>query len=337
MGVKMEEFDLGIGPMSSEVIEAVYRYSHFNGNGLMLISSKNQVDYSGGYVNNWKTKDFVKYLSKMSSIYPKSNVIVCRDHCGPGFNGIYDLKDTYSTIRDDIENGFDLIHIDFSKFPGSKTDILEESKKAINYAMSINPKIKLEIGTDENRGDFYNKGTIPKIEQEIDFFKSFCHPDFYVVQTGSLIKEINQVGEFNPPFVKDISFILKQKGLKLKEHNADYLSKDEISLRRGVVNAMNIAPQLGTVQTQKTLESCLIHGISFEDFTNEAYSRKKWEKWLQENTPKNKFLCSLIAGHYHFSSKNYKKILNELSKSINIKEEIISSLMEVIKHYEENR
>ena len=47
---------LGIGPMSSEVIEAVYRYSHFFRKELMLIVSKNQVDYTGGYVNNWNTE-----------------------------------------------------------------------------------------------------------------------------------------------------------------------------------------------------------------------------------------------------------------------------------------
>ena len=40
------------GPMSSEIIQAIYQYSHDNSVELMLIASKNQIDYDGGYVNN---------------------------------------------------------------------------------------------------------------------------------------------------------------------------------------------------------------------------------------------------------------------------------------------
>ena len=56
---------IGIGPMSSEVIEAVYRYSATNNKELMLIASKNQIDYKSGYVNNWSTKDYSKFLKNL--------------------------------------------------------------------------------------------------------------------------------------------------------------------------------------------------------------------------------------------------------------------------------
>ncbi len=56
---------IGIGPMSTEVIEAVYKYSSINNKDLMLIASKNQIDHSGGYVNNWNTKDYSKFILKM--------------------------------------------------------------------------------------------------------------------------------------------------------------------------------------------------------------------------------------------------------------------------------
>ncbi len=77
----MEKLQLGIGPMSSEITEAVFRYSHFHRRPLMLIPSKNQVDASGGYVNNWTTKQFMEYVNKMRETYPNSQVKVCRDHC----------------------------------------------------------------------------------------------------------------------------------------------------------------------------------------------------------------------------------------------------------------
>ena len=62
---------LGLGPMSTEIIEAVFRYSHFHRKQLMMIPSKNQIDHEGGYVNSWTTKqfmDFVKEIVKLRKL-----------------------------------------------------------------------------------------------------------------------------------------------------------------------------------------------------------------------------------------------------------------------------
>src|SRR4051812_15384473 len=111
---------LAIGPMSSEIIEAVFYYSNFFRVPLMLIASKNQIDYAGGYVNNWTTAEYMEFVNTMKKQYPLAKVKICRDHCGPGFNGKTDLKDVYKTIEEDIKTGFDLIHIDFCHCPGTK-------------------------------------------------------------------------------------------------------------------------------------------------------------------------------------------------------------------------
>ena len=325
--------NLAVGPMSPEVVEAIFRFSHYNRKELMIIASKNQIDYNRGYVNNWTTKDFMAFINKMKQTYPNSNVKICRDHCGPGFNGIYDLEDSYKTIEADIKNGFDLIHIDFCNFKGSKEEQFLESKKAVEYCYNLNPRISIEIGTDENAGTNFGFMNLQEVEHEISFFTQFCKPEFYVVQTGSLIKEINQVGNFNKEFVNKISRVLRSKGIKLKEHNADYLSKEEIKAREGIVDAMNIAPQLGVVQTMLILKKCLIYGIDFTDFLNEVYKNGKWKKWMHSNTAENKFLCCVIAGHYHFSSENYKKLIEKLSEREDIRETIINEITGVIDHY----
>ncbi|MEK6812006.1 MAG: class II D-tagatose-bisphosphate aldolase, non-catalytic subunit [Nanoarchaeota archaeon] len=329
----MSNSKIAVGPMSSEVVEAIFRFSNYNRKELMIIASKNQVDHSGGYVNKWTTKEFMNFVKKMREMYPQSNVKICRDHCGPGFNGIYELEDSYKTIKDDIENGFDLIHIDFCHFRGSKEQQFEETKKAIEYCYSLNPKIMIEVGTDENVGTNFGFMNLEEIEREVEFFTSFCKPEFYVVQTGSLILEINQAGSFNKEFVEKISQILKTKGIKLKEHNADYLSLEEIEKRNGIVDAMNIAPQLGVLQTMFVLNKCLLYGIDFTEFLAEVYEKGKWKKWMNKNTPENKFLCCVIAGHYHFSSENYKKLIEKLGEREDIKDNIIDHLMGVISHY----
>ncbi len=330
----MLKSNLGIGPMSSEIIEAVFKYSNYRRKELMLIASKNQIDHSKGYVNNWTTKEYVNFVKEMEKKYPNSNVKLCRDHCGPGFNGNNNLEDVYKTIESDIKNGFDLIHIDFCNLKGSKEERLQESKKAIEYCLKLNHNILLEIGTDENLGTNYSTMNLHEFEEEINFFKKFCNPEFYVVQTGSLVKEINQVGTFNRDFIERAAGILRDKGLKLKEHNADYLSKEGISLRKGLVDAMNIAPQLGVVQTQIILSKCLIYGIKFDEYLKEVYEGKKWQKWLEVNSADNKFLCSSIAGHYHFSSEKYKNLFKQLELREDIKETVINGIMEVIDHYE---
>ncbi|MBI2102540.1 class II fructose-bisphosphate aldolase [Candidatus Woesearchaeota archaeon] len=330
----MQQLELGIGPMSSEIIEAVFRYSHLRRKPLMLIPSKNQIDHNGGYVNNWTTKQFMDFIQKMRTMYPQSKVKICRDHCGPGFNGNFDLEDTFNSIKSDVQHGFDLIHIDFCHFQGSKEERFEASRKAVELCLQLNPNIELEIGTDENEGTKFSLVNLQELEEEIDFFKSFCNPTFYVVQTGSLVKEINQVGSFNQHFIRKVHDLLTAKGLKLKEHNADYLSKEEIGLRQGIVDAVNIAPQLGAVQTMLVIKKCLVYGIDFQKFIEDVYQGGKWKKWLYANSQDNKFLCACIAGHYRFSQEPYQRIIEQLEQREDIHETIINEIMEVIGHYD---
>lgn len=324
----------GIGPMSSETIEAVYRYSNFHRKQIMLIASKNQIDYSGGYVNGWNTNEYANALDELNKKYTFSDVINCRDHCGPGFNGDFNLDDTYETIKSDIENNFDLIHIDFCHFKGNNAERLEESKKAIELCQKLNNDILIEIGTDENLGDKFALNSLSDIESEINYFTKFSEPTFFVVQTGSLVMEINQVGSFNVDFSKEVSKLIHEQGLRFKEHNADYLNAAEINNRAGIVDAMNIAPQFGVIQTGLVLNRCLKYGINYDEWANQIYEGKKWKKWLYKNTLDNQFLCTNIAGHYHFSSDHYKKIIERINKQEDIYETIVESLMEVIEHYE---
>lgn len=333
MNEDCEKPSLAVGPMSSEIIESVFRYSHFHRTPLYLISSKNQVDHSRGYVNAWNTREYMEYVQSMRTAYQNSEVTICRDHCGPGFNGNYDMKDVYKTIETDIENGFDLIHIDFCHFQGSREEQLAESKKAVEFCYKLDPNIKLEIGTDENTGASYSLTNLDEINDEIDYFQSFCSPEFFVVQTGTVVKEIGQAGSYNEAFVRDVSTLLKSKGLRLKEHNADYLSRDEIERRNGVVDCMNNAPQFGVVQTSTVLTKALTYGINITDFINVVYEGGKWKKWMNNNSPENKMLCVLIAGHYHFNSDEYKTIISRLADREDIQETLIDASSTIIGHY----
>ena len=301
---------LGIGPMSNIIIEAVFSYSQTNSVPLMLICSKNQVDFDRGYVFN--IKEYGNYISSLDKKYPDARVLLCRDHCGPGHNSVFDIKDTYRTIDADIEVGFDLIHIDFCFHKGSYTEILNESKKAVAYIQGKSPDVMIEIGTDENNG--IEVENINKVEEQMKFFTSFFKPQFFVTQTGSVIKEITQEGVFHKDYLKKVKLLADKYDLLLKEHNADYLSGEEISKRKGLISAMNVAPQFGILQTELSLLKATQYGLDANEFLELSYRSKKWVKWLNKNDANNKLLCSTIAGHYNFNTDEYKRLFDSISR-----------------------
>ena len=54
---------VGIGPVSTEAIIAAFKYSQSINRQIMLIASKNQIDWDGGYVNNWNTEQYVECIN----------------------------------------------------------------------------------------------------------------------------------------------------------------------------------------------------------------------------------------------------------------------------------
>lgn len=314
----------GFGPMSTEIIEAIYQYSHDYNIELMLIISKNQADYCGGYVNNWNTERFVQHLDTQKKKYPNAQIMICRDHCGPmsrtKFN---DFTDTKETIKEDIRCGFDLIHIDLCYYTG---DVLYETGKLLHFTRNLNPNTELEIGTDEIGEQF----SYEQLNQELKIFKEF-DPLYYVVNTGSLIKENKQVGTFNQKNVRLAHELLDECGIGLKEHNSDYLSSEQIKKRDGIVEAMNIAPQLGVVQTITVLAECQKYGINVDDFVNKVYNSYRWCKWDNGNLKGNPYLSTIVAGHYLYTSDEYKRLAEPLYDELKYK--IIQNIKDIIANY----
>jgi hypothetical protein len=336
---------LACGPMSKEVVEAVFRYSHKFKQPLMLICSRNQVNAKNGYV--FTTKEYVEYVAKMRRKYRKAKIMICRDHCGPGF-GLepeYNLDATRETIRNDLENGFDLIHIDLCHMKVSHEEKLRHTQELMKFAIGIKSDVMFEIGTDENIG--VTETDVDKIVSDVKTCQQVANPLFYVVQTGSLVREIHNTSNFKVYHTGIIHYELKTLNVKLKEHNADYLSTEDINWRKGVVDAVNIAPQLGVVQTNYVLSQALIYGIDTRKFVSEVMNGDRWRKWVDQSriavvrgfnvdwfsTNPQWMLFTLIAGHYHFNGSTYQELVEKLAKKINIKENIVNEISKVIEHY----
>ena len=106
---------VGIGPMSLNSINAIVDLAKYSKVPLMLIPSRRQIDRNEGYVSNFNTIKFSKYLKN------KKNIILCRDHGGPWQNNFEiennlninkAMQSAKKSFESDIDSGFKIIHVD---------------------------------------------------------------------------------------------------------------------------------------------------------------------------------------------------------------------------------
>ena len=331
---------LCVGPMSLPVIDALCEYANKHDRPIMLIASRNQIEckeLGGGYVNNFNTSDYSKYIKSKDK---KKNIILCRDHTGPFLadkeksNSLKEsMEKTKASIRNDIESDFNFIHIDTSLCK-KKYDIAEELLQfSIDFSKSKNKKIKFEFGTEEHGVEV----ALSKFREDISFASKFKDIKFVVGQTGSLCKEVYQVGGFNFRDTQKMVDHAKKYNILLKEHNGDYLSKKDLLLRKiSKIGALNVAPQFGVEQTKTIFYLANIYGEFnlLNKYISYTLMKNKWKKWSYGNTSNNiKFLSS---GHYFFSSSPYKKLIYALDKKVNTNKVIKNNITLLTEHYFKN-
>jgi hypothetical protein len=322
------QFKLGFGPMSLMVNEILAKYAKDNKQPLMIIASRNQIDSNSGYVMT--TTELSNQLNPLRSDF----LMLCRDHCGPYFLDVeksLSLRDaieaTKKTIAGDIENNFDLIHIDTSRCD-NQYRIADE---LFEFCFKLNPNIKFEFGTEENVGV---GASVEKYKVDVKFAKQYPNMQFVVAQTGSLVMENRQSGSFDMSLVNKLVSYANDAGIKLKEHNADYLTKEQINLRKQAgVHACNIAPQLGLIQTQCILRLADKFNIDTTDFKNKVLDSEKWKKWIIDGGDNVKVS---IAGHYCFNDSIYNKLEDKLSQKTNVFEEVKNEITKCLDLYYNN-
>ena len=355
---------LGVGPMSKNCIDASIELADQYKTPLMLIVSRRQIDsdkFGGGYVENWNTKQFTEYILKRDI---NKNIILARDHGGPWQNEYekskqLNLIDAMKSAKDsycsDIDAGFHMLHIDPSvDIHSSPTidQILERVYELYDfcwsYAQQKKRDIIFEIGTEEQSG---SNNTIDELEYTLENMRKFCknnkipYPFFIVVQVGTRVMEMRNVGSFDSPIrvinelppeiqIPQMIEICNQYGIFMKEHNTDYLSTDSLRWQpRLGIHAANVAPEFGVAETKALVG--ILKEKNYIDLLDEflriAYDSKKWEKWMTNNTSASDFDKSIIAGHYVFSSDeciNLKKEANQRIKGLDefLKNQVKSSI-----------
>ena len=312
---------LGLGPMSLEVINSINYFSKKYKKKIMLICSRNQIEsdlLGKGYVNNFSTTEFANYVKAKKN----DLLIMSRDHCGPfkrdskkKSNLNKEVDNCKMSLQDDILNDFKILHIDTSECGNAKYEIADELISFCNTLAKKNKKkIFFEFGA-EDHGVLTN---FKKFTKDAKFFSKYQNKQFIVCQTGSLVKSVFQVGQFDIESVKIMKKIAHDNGILLKEHNCDYLNLEQIKLRREYgINAINIAPEFGVIQSNLTYNISKRLGLNKEinDFKKFVLKNQKWKKWDYNN--ENNLTKFFTAGHYHFGTQKYKNIIKKINKKLN--------------------
>ena len=294
-----------IGPMSKNIVDSIIEFCDETNYKVGLIPSRRQVEWDGGYVNNWTTKDFKEYANTL---------ILKRDHSGPGQG--YSNDDGYVSLKEDCKH-FNLIHIDpWKKYP-KYVDGLKWSIDMIKFCYKENPNIEFEVGTEEAIRRFEPKELNQLV---IDLYNSlpnkmFKQIKYLVIQSGTSLKETTNTGEYDKGRLLSMINVAKHWGLISKEHNGDYIPSDLIKEKMSLgLDSINIAPEFGLIETQTYLDN----NIDINKFWEICYKSKRWEKWVNLDfdpfTQKEDLIK--ICGHYVLSNPEFLKIKPNIDNQI---------------------
>ena len=189
-----------IGPMSKNVVDAIIEFCNETNNKIGLIPSRRQVEWDGGYVNNWTTCNFSNYVNQIDGTnylkFTNENIILKRDHAGPG-QGYYE-DNGFLSLENDCKY-LDMIHIDpWKKYPKYE-DGLQWTIEMIEFCYNLNPNIKFEVGTEEairrfepEELDMLLNDLHVRLEKRI-----FTQIKYLVIQSGTSLKGNLNTGEYD--------------------------------------------------------------------------------------------------------------------------------------------
>jgi fructose/tagatose bisphosphate aldolase len=313
-----------IGPMSKNVVDAIIEFYNETNNQIGLIPSRRQIEWNGGYVNNWTVEQFSKYT--------KMKLILKRDHAGPGQG--YNDDDGYKSLEEDCKF-FNKIHIDpWKKYPKYK-DGLQWTINMINFCYNLNSSITYEIGTEEAIRRFKPE-ELDKLVSDLstqlkeNVFNQIKH---LVIQSGTSLKENINTGEYDKDRLLKMVNVAKHWGLMSKEHNGDYIPSELIKEKMSLgLDSINIAPEFGQIETKVYLNKLKDYPKLFNLFYGICYNSDRWKKWVNGdfNPLIQKEELINICGHYVLSDINFLRIKNNFPNiDLEIKSKIKQKLNEL--------
>jgi len=315
-----------IGPMSKNVVDAVIAVSNEENLSIGLIPSRRQIEYSGGYVNNWTTQQFAEYVRSRAP-----RVVLQRDHGGAQQGDISD--DGRESFLHDAFSSFDLIHVDPWKKFKTVPEAAKNTIEMIEYISSYNPSCRYEVGTEEA----IRRYETAELDSFLKILKGQLNAalwekiEYAVIQGGTALLGTENIGVFDERRCAAMIEVCTNHSLKSKEHNGDFLAPGEIKKRFALgLDGLNIAPEFGGCETK-----CILEALQTEEqldrFFNLCYESKRWKKWMPSDfvlTKSARQDIINVSGHYVFSHPDFIRLKNEIPE---IDSKIHSALVSKLK------
>lgn len=287
----MNEIKYFICPMSKNIVDAVIE---LNDPRLAFLPSRRQIDFNGGYTG-WTTETFAKYVD--------GRVMIARDHGGIGQGTYHDSG--FESFGIDAKY-FDLIHVDPWKYHADFDNGMQYTIDAVRYIHNQNPKVKLEIGTEEALRPMTSKQLqtmleILSMKLPVSVFDSIAYT---VIQSGVEIDLTNSAntGNFDVNRLQRDIDICKAFGKLSKEHNGDFLDENQYRTRfKYGLSAINIGPELSSMENEIYLNHMLADDV--DKFYKICYESNTWKKWVSPTFDvSNQRAIIKICGHYNYRS-----------------------------------
>lgn len=299
----MRDIKFFIGPMSKNIVDVLIDFSNKENTKIGIVASRRQIEYDAGYVNNWDTEHFIKYVKNKTN-----NILVERDHGGIGQGAKHD--NGVMSFYEDSQH-FDMIHIDPWKIYKNFNKGVIETIDILKFIHKLNKKCLFEIGTEEAIRPFEND----EIDKMLLIIKNNVSAEIYnniiyvAIQSGTKIIGTENIGKFNLEKLKKHCEICKKYGKLSKEHNGDYLKDKDIKVRfDNGLDALNIAPEFGFIESSTIYDN--VDDDAKEKLFKICLESKKWIKWVEKDFDpyENKERIIKLTGHYIFSTDEYKKL-----------------------------
>lgn len=295
---------LCIGPVSELVVRAAVMACKETDYPLVFICSRGQVDFRIGYLNGRMTpRDFTDLVADIGGRTFTGQRYICRDHGGPwqreeelNYDVCTAMEMAKRSFRADIKAAFDYIHIDPTKYPLPHTtdDICTWTVDLIEYCEQVRAdlgfkQLEYEIGAENITGGVTSESTLREfLDKTIGALdkKRLPRPTCVVAQTGTLVKYNRNVGRFDIEAAAKLVNVASEYDLFFKEHNADFLSTEDLRLRPQLgIAAVNIAPEFGHLQMRAYLqmeEDRNVHYLRDALIGNEPNINRAFERLSQK-------------------------------------------------------
>ena len=358
-----------LGPVSRCTVDAAIQVAYRHQKPLCLIASRRQIETAtlgGGYVNNWSTEDFAKYVRERD---PKNLITLARDHGGPfqrpaemGLSPQHAIRVAMVSFGADIRAGFKILHLDPEKavtrddLQGFINHTIELMVQSDRLAKSKGIEdVTFEIGTDEGIGEDLCTDQWDRFLDQVmtvSLRERTNQPVTFAVPMGTKTKEIRNVGEFVTcednhqvnaweKRIDELHALANRYNLHLKLHNGDYMPQSAVRrfIERGVTH-INVAPEFGVVESQTWLRIMRENSMNAmaDELEQMAIVSGKWDRWLLPHSRASNHEKALMAGHYIFAMPAAIELRaqaqRELAKrGVDLEKSLLMALTQIIEHY----